>query len=75
MNANLLKRYVPWPDSFRMNEMEEMGDIPKMIELWKMGYDVVYGRRKKREGETFFKKVSAKLYYRILSSYSAAFPL
>lgn len=40
----------------------------KMIEKWKEGYDVVYGKRSKRAGETFFKKCSAKLYYRILSS-------
>ena len=44
--------------------------ILKMIEKWKQGYDVVYGRRLKREGETFFKKVSAKAFYRILRSMS-----
>ena len=34
--------------------------IPKMIEKWKEGYEVVYGKRIKREGETFFKKFTAK---------------
>lgn len=38
----------------------------RMIEKWKQGYDVVYGKRLKRAGETFFKKVSAKLFYRLL---------
>ncbi len=40
--------------------------IAKMIELWKEGYEVVYGRRLKREGETLFKKATAVLFYRIL---------
>lgn len=37
-----------------------------MIDLWKQGYDVVYGKRKKRQGETVFKKLTAFAYYRIL---------
>ena len=40
----------------------------KMIEKWKEGYEVVYGKRIKREGETFFKKLTAKIYYRLLKS-------
>ncbi|MBL4933750.1 glycosyltransferase family 2 protein [Clostridium paridis] len=43
----------------------------KMIEKWKEGYEVVYGKRAKREGETFFKKFSAKMFYRILKSMSS----
>lgn len=39
----------------------------KMIEKWKEGYDVVYGKRIKRSGETFFKKMTAKMYYRLLT--------
>jgi dolichol-phosphate mannosyltransferase len=39
----------------------------KMIEKWKEGYEVVYGRRLKRKGETFFKKLTAKLFYRTLN--------
>ncbi|GAA0076684.1 glycosyltransferase family 2 protein [Clostridium sp. CTA-5] len=42
--------------------------ILKMIEKWKEGYEVVYGKRIKREGETFFKKFTAKIYYRLLKS-------
>lgn len=42
--------------------------ILKMIERWKEGYEVVYGKRIKREGETFFKKFTAKMYYRVLKS-------
>ncbi|MDP4144457.1 MAG: glycosyltransferase family 2 protein [Bacillota bacterium] len=40
----------------------------EMIEKWKEGYEVVYGKRKKREGETFFKKFTAKTFYRLLKS-------
>lgn len=40
--------------------------IPEMISRWKQGYDVVYGIRKKRQGETLFKKLTAALFYRFL---------
>jgi polyisoprenyl-phosphate glycosyltransferase len=40
--------------------------IPKFIEKWKEGYDVVYGVREKREGEKKFKVFTATLFYRLL---------
>lgn len=40
--------------------------IPQMIDKWREGYDVVYGQRVKRKGETFFKKLTAKIFYRTL---------
>lgn len=43
------------------------GVILDMIKVWKDGYDVVYGKRAERKGETFFKKFTAKTYYRVLS--------
>ena len=42
--------------------------ILEMIAKWKEGYDVVYGQRISREGETWFKKLTAKAFYRILKS-------
>lgn len=42
--------------------------IPEMIEKWKSGFDVVYGKRISRKGETFFKKFTAAAYYRFLRS-------
>lgn len=42
--------------------------ILEMIKKWKEGYEVVYGKRAKREGETFFKKFTAKAFYRLLKS-------
>ncbi|MDR2650502.1 MAG: glycosyltransferase family 2 protein [Clostridiales bacterium] len=40
--------------------------FPQMIEKWREGYDVVYGKRSERKGETVFKKLTAGLYYRFL---------
>lgn len=44
--------------------------IVDMIKKWKEGYDVVYGKRISREGETLFKKVTAKNFYRFLDKMS-----
>jgi len=44
---------------------EVIGD---MAAKWREGYDVVYGKRLKREGETAFKKLTAKMYYRLLKN-------
>jgi polyisoprenyl-phosphate glycosyltransferase len=40
--------------------------ITEMIIKWKEGYDVVYGKRSEREGETFIKKFTAAAYYKLL---------
>jgi glycosyltransferase involved in cell wall biosynthesis len=40
--------------------------ILTMIAKWKMGFDVVYAKRTKRKGESFFKKQTAHLFYRVL---------
>jgi dolichol-phosphate mannosyltransferase len=40
--------------------------IADMVREWRDGYDVVYGRRKRREGETRFKLLTAALFYRFL---------
>ena len=42
--------------------------IPEMYEKMKQGFEVVYARRRSRKGEHFLKKVTAKLFYRILTS-------
>ena len=44
--------------------------IPQMIELWENGNDVIYAKRKSREGETKFKLFTAKMFYRILNDLS-----
>ncbi len=38
----------------------------QMIEKWKEGYEVVHGKRRKRKGETAFKKLTAFFYYRFM---------
>lgn len=42
--------------------------IPDMIQLWEDGFDDIYARRRSRKGETWFKKKSSALYYRLLQS-------
>ncbi|HLQ87845.1 MAG TPA: glycosyltransferase family 2 protein, partial [Enterococcus sp.] len=38
--------------------------IPQMIKKWREGYQIVYGKRMQRDGETIFKKFTAKMFYR-----------
>jgi polyisoprenyl-phosphate glycosyltransferase len=40
--------------------------IVEMAARWREGYEVVYAVRQRREGETFFKKATASLFYNVL---------
>ena len=40
--------------------------IEELIKYWEEGYDDVYAKRISREGETFLKKFTAKMYYKLL---------
>jgi dolichol-phosphate mannosyltransferase len=40
--------------------------IPEMVDQWRAGFEVVYGQREDRQGETWFKLVTASLFYRLL---------
>jgi polyisoprenyl-phosphate glycosyltransferase len=40
--------------------------VPQMVARWQEGYDVVYGRRIKRESDTLFKRLSAWAFYKLL---------
>jgi dolichol-phosphate mannosyltransferase len=42
--------------------------VLEMVAKWREGYDVVYGRRQHREAETWFKLVTAKLFYRFFAA-------
>ena len=44
--------------------------LPEMIAWWEKGYRDVSARRRHREGETFFKKWSSHVYYRLLKKLS-----
>ncbi len=46
------------------------GVIPEMIARWRDGYQVVYGMRTDRAGETTFKLWTAKLFYRFMNRLS-----
>jgi dolichol-phosphate mannosyltransferase len=45
--------------------------IHEMIKKWQEGYDVVYGTRTERPGESAFKLVTARLFYRLLNKLSS----
>jgi glycosyltransferase involved in cell wall biosynthesis len=45
--------------------------VEEMLARWQEGYDVVYGTRKHRDGEGFFKRWTASVYYRLLSRMSS----
>lgn len=40
--------------------------IPELIKYWEQGYDEVYAKRRNRRGETLLKKITSKMYYKVL---------
>lgn len=44
--------------------------IPELVRHWREGYDDVYARRSSREGESFIKRATAHLFYRLLHALS-----
>ncbi|MGD0456722.1 MAG: glycosyltransferase family 2 protein [Terriglobia bacterium] len=44
--------------------------IAEFVERWQAGYDVAYGVHTEREGETAFKRWTAKLFYRLIGKLS-----
>lgn len=40
--------------------------FPEMVAKWQAGFDVVHAKRRKRQGETSFKLITAKIYYRLI---------
>ena len=40
--------------------------IPQMIKFWEEGYDDVYAKRKSRAGESWFKKITSEVFYKLL---------
>ena len=45
--------------------------IPEMVKRWEDGYQVAYGQRMQREGETLFKTWTAHLFYRLIRHFSS----
>ncbi|MEM9088489.1 MAG: glycosyltransferase [Cyanobacteria bacterium P01_F01_bin.53] len=52
----------------------DLQDPPELIEAlvakWREGYDVVYAKRRSRQGETWLKKATANSFYRVMESMS-----
>lgn len=44
--------------------------IPELVHKWQQGFDVVYATRKRRLGETWLKKTTAALFYRLMLNIS-----
>ena len=44
--------------------------IPDMLKLWEEGNQVIYGKRKTRDGESAFKLLTAKMFYNTLNALS-----
>ena len=42
--------------------------VLEMITKWRAGYDVVYAKRRSREGETISKKITAAVFYRLFAA-------
>ena len=40
--------------------------IPELVKYWEEGYDDVYAKRKTRKGETWLKKFTSSMYYKVL---------
>ncbi|KZC43065.1 glycosyl transferase family 2, partial [Rhodanobacter sp. FW510-R12] len=45
--------------------------IPDLLTRWRDGYDVVYATREHREGESWFKRATAHLFYRLMARMAA----
>lgn len=41
--------------------------IEKMINLWQKGANIVYAKREERKGESFFKLITAKFFYKLIN--------
>lgn len=62
---------MEWASGATVSVMDaDLQDPPEVllefIEKWKQGFEVVYGVRARREGETVFKLWTAKIFYRII---------
>lgn len=44
--------------------------IPRMVELWQQGFDVVNAMRRSRQSDTLMKRATARLFYRVINAIS-----
>lgn len=53
--------------SLDVDLQDDLAAIPKMIRAFRQGNDIVYAVRRKRDRDTFFKRLTAEGYYRVLA--------
>ena len=44
--------------------------IPEMLKYWEEGYDDIYAKRRSRKGESFLKKFTSTMYYKVLQAFT-----
>ena len=66
-----LKDYADVVISIDADLQDDINAIDKMLDKYNEGCDIVYGVRKKRETDTFFKRFTAESFYKILKSMGA----
>ncbi len=44
--------------------------IPEFVSLWRQGYDNIYGTRLERDGESWFRRTTAAVFYRVVGRLS-----
>lgn len=66
-----LKDYADVVISLDADLQDDINAIDKMLDKYNEGCDIVYGVRKKRESDTFFKRFTAESFYKILKSMGA----
>jgi glycosyltransferase involved in cell wall biosynthesis len=42
--------------------------IPELVAAWRAGFDMIYAQRRQRDGETWLKRATADLFYRLMQS-------
>ena len=60
------KEYADMVISLDADLQDDINAIPKMVEEYKKGYEIVYGVRSSREKDTFFKKFTAEGFYKFM---------
>lgn len=65
------KDYADITISIDCDGQDDINAIEDMVDEYHNGYDIVYGVRSKRETDTFFKRVTAESYYKLLNMMGA----
>lgn len=61
------KNYADMVISMDADLQDDIDVVNEMVENFYLGCDVVYGVRSERETDTFFKKITAETYYKIMN--------